>query len=86
MRNEDFNFELDEDDMIDEFASEVNLILTVLSKIDDDFTNSVLTNTSKFADFDLTDEELDEVTTELGFSVKNSNKIIDIAKKMRDNA
>ena len=85
-KEDDFDFELDADDKIDEYASEVNLILTVLSKIDDDFTNSVLTNTSKFADFDLTDEELDEVKTELGFSVKNSNKIIDIAKKMRDNA
>ena len=85
-KEDDFDFELDADDKIDEYASEVNLILTVLSKIDDDFTNSVLTNTSKFADFDLTDEELDEVITELGFSVKNSNKIIDIAKKMRDNA
>ena len=85
-KEDDFDFELDADDKIDEYASEVNLILTVLSKIDDDFTNSVLTNTSKFADFDLTNEELDEVITELGFSVKNSNKIIDIAKKMRDNA
>jgi hypothetical protein len=86
MKEEDFDFELDEDDMIDEYASEVNLILTVLGKIDDDLANSVLTNTSKFEDFDLTEEELDEVVSELGHSIKNENKIVDIAKKMRDNA
>ena len=86
MKEEDFDFELDEDDMIDEYASEVNLILTVLGKIDDDLANSVLTNSSKFEDFDLTEEELDEVISEIGFSVKNENKIVDIAKKLRDNA
>ena len=86
MKDEDFDFELDEDDMIDEYASEVNLILTVLSKIDDDLANSVLTNSSKFDDFDLTEEELDEIISEIGFSIKNENKIVDIAKKLRDNA
>ena len=86
MKEEDFDFELDEDDMIDEYASEVNLILSVLGKIDEDLVNSVLTNSSKFADFDLTEEELDEIIGELGFSVKNENKIVDIAKKLRDNA
>jgi hypothetical protein len=86
MATDEYDFELDEDDLIDEYASEVNLILTVLGKIDQDLASSVLTNSSKFADFDLIDEELDEVISELGFSVKNSNKIVDIAKKMRDNA
>jgi len=86
MKDEDFDFELDEDYMIDEYASEVNLILNVLGKIDEDLENSVLTNTSKISDFDLTDEELDEVISEIGFSIKNENKIVDIAKKMRDNA
>ena len=86
MAENEYDFELDEDDMIDAYASEVNLILTVLGKIDEDLANSILTNSSKFADFDLTDEELDEVTSELGFSVKNKDNVIDIAKKMRDNA
>ena len=39
-------------DKIDEYASEVNLILTVLGKIDQDLASSVLTNSSKFEDFD----------------------------------
>ena len=86
MKDEDFDFELDEDDMIDEYASEVNLILTVIGKIDDDLANSVLTNSSKFEDFDLTEEELDEVISEIGFSVKGEDNLVDIAKKMRDNA
>jgi len=85
MAEDDYDFELDEDDMIDEYASEVNLILTVLGKIDEDLANSVLTNSSKIEDFDLTEEELDEVVGEIGFSVKNDNKIVDIAKKLRDN-
>ncbi len=82
---DEYDFELDDDDKINEYASEVNLILTILGKIDQDLASSVFTNSSKFEDFDLTDEELDEVIVELGFSVKNSNKIIDIAKKLRDN-
>tara|TARA_B100001057_G_scaffold255711_1_gene255959 strand:+ start:1036 stop:1296 length:261 start_codon:yes stop_codon:yes gene_type:complete len=86
MNNEDFDFELDADDKIDEYASEVNLILTVLGKIDQDLVHSVLTNSSKFEDFDLTDEELDDVITDLGFVIKNENNVIDIAKKMRDNS
>jgi hypothetical protein len=85
-KEEEFDFELDADDKIDEYASEVNLILTVLGKIDQDLASSVLTNSSKFVDFDLTDEELDEVITDLGFVIKNENNIVDIAKKMRDNA
>lgn len=85
-KEEEFDFELDADDKIDEYASEVNLILTVLGKIDEDLASSVLTNSSKFEDFDLTDEELDEVITDLGFAIKNENNIVDIAKKMRDNA
>ena len=84
-KQEEFDFELDDDDMIDEYASEVNLILTVLGKIDQDLAYSVLTNSSKFEDFDLTDEELDEVISELGLSVKGEDDIIDIAKKLRDN-
>ena len=84
-KEEEFDFELDADDKIDQYASEVNLILTILGKIDQDLASSVLTNTSKFEDFDLTDEELDEVITDLGFVVKSENNIIDIAKKMRDN-
>jgi hypothetical protein len=86
MAEDDYDFELDEDDMIDEYTSEVNLILTVLGKIDEDLTSTVLTNSSKIEDFDLTDEEMDEVISELGFSVKNKDNIVDIAKKMRDNA
>ena len=86
MAEDEYDFELDEDDMIDEYASEVNLILTVLGKIDEDLANCVVTNSSKIEDFDLTDEELDEVISELGFSVRNKDNIVDIAKKMRDNA
>ena len=57
-----------------------------MGKIDEDLTSSVITNSSKMEDFDLTDEEMDEVISELGFSVKNKDNIVDIAKKMRDNA
>ena len=85
MAEDEYDFELDEDDLVDEYASEVNLILSVLEKIDEDLASSVITNSSKIEDFDLTDEELDEVIAEIGFSIKNSDNIVDIAKKMRDN-
>ena len=39
MAEDDYDFELDDDDMIDEYASEVNLILTVLGKIDEDLAS-----------------------------------------------
>lgn len=85
MAEDEYDFELDEDDLVDEYASEVNLILSVLEKIDEDLASSVITNSSKIEDFDLTDEELDEVIAEIGFSIKNADNIVDIAKKMRDN-
>jgi len=84
--DEDKFYELDEDDMVGEYASEVNLFLTVLGKIDDDLVNSAITNTSKIEDFDLTDEELDEVIMELGFSVKSKDNVVDVVKKIRDNS
>lgn len=84
--DEDEFYELDEDDMIEEYASEVNLFLTVIGKIDEDLVNSVITNTSKIEDFDLTDEELDEVIMELGFSVKHKDNVVDVVKKIRDNS
>jgi len=63
----------------------VNLILTVLGKLDQDLASSILTNSSKFEDFDLTDEEFDEVINGIGINIKSENKIVDIAKKLRDN-
>ena len=62
------------------------MIFTVLGKIDEDLVNSVVTNSTKFSDFDLTDEEMDEVILEIGVSVKSEDNLVDIAKKMRDNA
>jgi hypothetical protein len=47
-KEEEFDFELDADDKIDEYASEVNLILTVLGEIDQDLASSVVTNSSKW--------------------------------------
>mgnify|MGYP001184308177 CR=1 FL=1 len=86
MKDEDFDLELDADDMIDEYASEVNLILTVLGKIDSDLAYSVVTNSSKFEDFDLSTEELSEITEHLGFTVESEHIVVDVAKKMRNNS
>jgi|TARA_B110000495_G_scaffold187305_1_gene186607 hypothetical protein len=85
-KEDEFDFELDEDDKIDEYASEVNLILTVLGEIDQDLANSVLTNSTKFVDFDLSNEEMDQIVQAVGLVVKHDDNIIDIAKKLRDNA
>jgi hypothetical protein len=85
-KEDEFDFELDEDDKIDEYASEVNLILTVLGEINQDLANSVLTNSTKFVDFDLSNEEMDQIVQAVGLVVKHDDNIIDIAKKLRDNA
>ncbi len=85
MKDEDFDLELDSDDMIDEYASEVNLILTILGKIDSDLAYSVVTNSSKFEDFDISTEEPSEVTEDLGFILESEHIVVDIAKKLRNN-
>ena len=82
--NEDY-FEIDhiEEHLASEYGTEINLILTVLGRIDSDLAHSLITNTSKFSDFDLTDEELDEVSTELGANITHDATLVYAAKKMR---
>ena len=80
---DDFEIECVSEHLVSEYGTEVNLILTVLGNIDYDFANAIVTDESKFADFDLTDEELDEVATEVGANVTHDSTLIFVAKKMR---
>lgn len=80
---DDFEIECVSEHLVSEYGTEVNLILTVLGNIDFDFSNAIVTDESKFSDFDLTDEELDEVSTEVGVNIAHDNLLIFAAKKMR---
>ena len=80
---DDFEIECVSEHLVSEYGTEVNLILTVLGNIDYDFANAIVTDESKFSDFDLTDEELDEVSTEVGANVTNDDLLTLVAKKMR---
>ena len=82
--NEDyFESEHIEEHLVSEYGAEINLILTVLGRIDNDLAHSLVTNTSKFSDFDLTDAELDEVSMEIGVNIVHGDLLIFAAKKLR---
>jgi hypothetical protein len=81
-----YDFEDYEDEKVDEYASEIHLLLGVLGEIDEDLSNSMIKVNSKMSDFDLSDEELCDVSEKMGFTLKNEDNIVDIAKKIRNNS
>ena len=80
---DDFEIEGSPEHLVSEYGTEINLIQTVLGTIDYDFANAIVTDESKFSDFDLSDEELDELSTELGANIDHGDLLMEIAKKMR---
>ena len=80
---DDFEIEGSPEHLVSEYGTEINLIQTVLGTIDYDFANAIVTDESKFSDFDLTDEELDEVSMEVGANITHDDLLIYVAKKMR---
>ena len=81
--DDDFNFELGDEHLASEYGTEASLILGVLGQIDFELGQAIVTDESKFSDFDLTDEELDELSTEVGVNIDHGDLLTDIAKKMR---
>jgi len=81
-----YDFEDYEDEKVDEYASELHLLLEVLGEIDEDLSNSMIKVNSKMSDFDLSEEELGEVSEKIGFTLKHEDNIVDIAKKIRNNS
>jgi len=80
---DDYEIEWAAEHLVSEYGTEVTLILSVLGNIDYDFANTIVTDESKFSDFDLTDEELDEVSTEIGANITHDATLVYAAKKMR---
>ena len=80
---DDFEIEGSAEHLVSEYGTEINLIQTVLGTIDYDFATAIVTDESKFSDFDLTDEELDEVATEVGVNITHDDSLTYVAKKMR---
>jgi hypothetical protein len=83
---DDYEIEWADQHLVSEYGTEINLILSVLGNIDYDFANAIVTDESKFSDFDLTDEELDEVSTEVGANIIHDDFLTSVAKKMRGEA
>ena len=63
---------------------QVAKILIALSSIDVKYEDSLITDESKFVDFDIDESELEPVSKIIGVKVKGSDKISDIAKIMFD--
>ena len=82
-KDADLTFELVDEHLIGEYGTEINLILGVLGQIDFELGQAIITDDSKFSDFDLSDEELDEVSTELGVSIDHIDLLTFVASKMR---
>jgi hypothetical protein len=82
-KDADLTFELVDEHLIGEYGTEINLILGVLGQIDFELGQAIITDDSKFSDFDLSDEELDEVSTELGVNIDHIDLLTFVASKMR---
>jgi hypothetical protein len=82
-KDADLTFELLDEHLIGEYGTEITLLLGVLGQIDYDLAQAIVTDESKFSDFDLSDEELDELSTEVGVNINHDDLLTTIAQKMR---
>ena len=82
-KEDELTLDWSDEHLISEYGTEITLILGVLGQIDYDLGQAIVTDESKFSDFDLSDEELDELSTELGANIDHGDLLTDIAKKMR---
>tara|TARA_Y100000310_G_scaffold78584_1_gene75240 strand:+ start:161 stop:472 length:312 start_codon:yes stop_codon:yes gene_type:complete len=73
-------------ELIDKYSWEVSRILIEvddITKNDIYHKNFILTDKSKFSIFKLNESEINEISKELAVDIKESDKIIDIAKKIK---
>ena len=82
-KEDELTLDWSDEHLISEYGTEITLILGVLGQIDYDLGQAIVTDESKFSDFDLSDEELDELSTELGANIDHGDLLMEIAKKMR---
>jgi len=70
-------------DKVFEYKSEVTKILSALDKIEQGWDQSVVTDLSAFADYDLSTEEYILLSKELDTCITEDDLIIDIAERLR---
>ena len=70
-------------DKVFEYKSEVTKILSALDKIEQGWDQSVVTDLSAFADYDLSTEEYILLSKELNTCITEDDLIIDIAERLR---
>jgi predicted nuclease of restriction endonuclease-like RecB superfamily len=86
MSEDEFDLQVeDNDEKVNKYFSEINMIMDIMGQIDNDLIYNVITSESKIEDFDLTDEEIEFLIESIGFNVENQDYIVDIAKKISDN-
>lgn len=86
MSEDEFDLHVeDNDEKVNKYFSEINMIMDIMGQIDNDLIYNVITSESKIEDFDLTDEEIEFLIESIGFNVENQDCIVDIAKKISDN-
>lgn len=70
-------------DKVFEYKPEVTKILSALDKIEQGWDQSVVTDLSAFADYDLSTEEYTMLSKELNTCITEDDLIIDIAERLR---
>jgi len=70
-------------DKVFEYKQEVTKILSALDKIEQGWDQSVVTDLSAFADYDLSTEEYILLSKELNTCITEDDLIIDIAERIR---
>lgn len=66
------------------YKREVDEILNALDDIEEGWASSLITDESSFADYNLTENEIALLSFKLQENVKETDLIVDIAKKMHD--
>jgi len=72
------------EDKVKKYNKEVNQILNCLDDIEEGYGLSLVTDESSFLDFDLTKEQLDQLSFELQQEIKEDDLIVDVAKKINE--
>ena len=73
--------------LIKKYSWQISKILNILEGVNENFGSALLTDKSRFLDFEpvgLGNEELKKVSEILDVKIKHSDKIVDIAKIMFD--
>jgi len=72
------------EDKVKKYNKEVSQILNCLDDIEEGYGLSLVTDESSFLDFDLTKEQLDQLSFELQQEIKEDDLIVDVAKKINE--